>query len=128
MFVTFIKYQWYFKPIKLPIWSEKININWVRASWYSISYVFRIGIFWTTIIKIFFETIIVSAYCLKFLSSKDCLYWIKDAYVKIIFASGAPISVTLFFDSNNFFMSVSRWHFILKSILREKFLFLISEK
>ena len=53
-----------------------------------ISYVFCIGVFCARILKIFLETIIVSKYCPKFLSSKICSYWIKGAFVKIIFASG----------------------------------------
>ena len=66
------------------------------------SYVFRIGVFSTLILNIFLETIIVSRYCLKLLSSKNCSYWRKAAFVKIIFASGAPIAFTFHFDSNNF--------------------------
>ena len=37
-----------------------------------ILYVFCIAVFWTPILKIFLETIIVSRYFLKFFSSKNC--------------------------------------------------------
>ena len=60
--------------------------------------------------RIFLETIMVSRYCLKFLYSKSCSYWIKGAFIKVILASGGgspdPAAKT-FFDSNNFFKSVS---------------------
>ena len=52
--------------------------------------------------------------------------------MKIILTSGevGMVSVALysFFDSNRFFMSVSRWHFILKSIFRGKLIFPRSAK
>ena len=61
--------------------------------------------------RTFLETIMVSRYCLKFLSSKSSSHWIKGAFVKIILVSGAgtpePATKT-FLDSNNFFKSVSR--------------------
>ena len=52
----------------------------------------------------------------------------KGGFVKIICVSGAPIAVTLFLDSNNLFISVSRGHFILKSIFNGKFIFPMSVK
>ena len=48
------------------------------------------------ILKTFLETIMVSKYCLKFLSSKNCPYCEKGGFVKVIFASGAPIAVPFF--------------------------------
>ena len=77
-----------------------------------ISYVFCISVFCTHILKIFFRN-----YCLQILpeilSSKNCSYCIKGSLVKMIFTSGAGIVVTFFLDSNSFFISVSRWHFII---------------
>ena len=46
------------------------------------------GAFCTPIPKIFSETLIVTSYCLKFLFSRICSYWIKGAFVKIILTSG----------------------------------------
>ena len=50
---------------------------------------------------IFFDTIIVSRHCLKFLSRRICSYWMNGAFVKIIFVSGfdgiiAPAACTFF--------------------------------
>ena len=61
----------------------------------------------------------VSRYCLKILSSKSCSYWMKGAFVKIIFGLGDGIAEPA--AINHFFISVSRWHFILKSIFRGTF-------
>ena len=50
----------------------------------------------------------------------------KGAFVKIIFASGdgsAELAARTSFYSNNLFIFFSRWHFILKSIFKEKFIF-----
>lgn len=86
--------------------------------------VFWMGVFCSLTLKIYLETIIVSTYCLKFLSNTNCLYCIKGGFVKIIFASGNPIVATFFFlDSNSLFISISRWRFILNSVFRGKFIF-----
>ena len=53
----------------------------------------------------------------------------KCAFVKIgkmLFAFGdgsAELAARTFFDSNNLFIFFSRWHFILKSIFKGKFIF-----
>ena len=50
----------------------------------------------------------------------------KCAFVKIIFASGddsAELAARTSFYSKNLFIFFSRWHFILKSIFKEKFTF-----
>ena len=56
----------------------------------------------------FLETIIVSRYCQKFLSSKNYLYWRKKAFVKVAVASRAPVAFAFYSDSDNFFMPISR--------------------
>ena len=69
------------------------------------------GVFSAPICRMFLETITVSRYCLKCLSSNSCSYCIKGAFVKIILASGEGSSdpaANTFLDSNNFFRSVSR--------------------
>ena len=74
-------------------------------------HMFCVSVFCAPILNIFLETIIVSRYCLKFLSSKIHSYWMKGAFVNIIFASGAGIVAVeprTFLDSNSFFISVSR--------------------
>ena len=72
--------------------------------------------FLSTHSQIFFETIIVSRCCLKFLSNKICSYCKNGALVKIICASStgiAPFAATAFLDSNNFSTDVSKKSFIL---------------
>ena len=64
----------------------------------------------------FLETMIVSRYCLKFLFSKNCSHCIKDALVKNNMTIWGCNCCYIFLDSKSFFMSVSRWHFILKSM------------
>ena len=44
-------------------------------------------------------------------------------FVKIIFALGDPIVVTLFWIQTDFPCQFSRWHFVLKTVLRKKFIF-----
>ena len=104
------------------------NSTFMLSLFADISYVFCKGYFCIPILKIFLDIIIVSIYCLKFLSSKNYSYRMKEALVKIVLASGAQIKVTIFLDSKSFFISASRWHFILKSILRGKCIFPISAK
>ena len=51
----------------------------------------------------------------------------KGAFVNITFASGdgsAELVAKTFLDSNNIFISFLRWHLILKSIFKGKFIFL----
>ena len=121
MFFIFIVNQRYFYPVKLSILSKKLLV--IELEQTAILYVFWMSVYCTPILKIFLETIMVSRYCLQTLSNKNCLYWIREGFVKIVFASGDPIVVTFFLDLKSFFMSVSRWHVILKSILRGKFAF-----
>ena len=50
----------------------------------------------------------------------------KGAFVNITFASGdgsAELVAKTFLDSNNIFTSFLRWHLILKSIFKGKFIF-----
>ena len=78
-----------------------------------ISYAFCIGVFCATILKTFLETIIVFWYCLKFLSSKGSSYWMKDAFVKTIFASRAGIAVPAaksFLNLKKILIFVSMWY------------------
>ena len=67
------------------------NLMFIESCPTLISYVFWTDIFWAPMQRIFLETIIVFRYCLKFLSSKSCSYWMKGAFLKIIFASGDGI-------------------------------------
>ena len=55
--------------------------------------------------RMFLETIVVSRYCLNFLSSRSCSYRMKGAFVKIILASGegrAAEAASTSLDSNSF--------------------------
>ena len=70
----------------------------------------------TPVSRFFLETMIVSRYCLKFLFSKNCSHCIKDALVKNNMSIWGCNCCYLFLDSKSFFMSVSRWNFILKSM------------
>ena len=82
-------------------------------------HVFCTGVFCAPILRIFLDIIVISRYCPKFLSSNICTYWMKGAFVNIIFASGIGIAAPdarTFLDSNNFFISVSRFSLILYSI------------
>ena len=122
MFVAFVINKQYFKPVELSICSKKFDIDAFASC---ISYVFSRRDFCIPILKIPFDIIIVSIYCLKFLLGKMNK---KGALKKIILASGAPIEVTCFLDSKSFFISVSTWHVISKSILTGQLIFQISGK
>ena len=70
----------------------------------------------TLVSRFFLKTMIVSRYCLKFLFSKNCSQCKKGALVKNNLSVWDCNCCYLFLDSKSFFMSVSRWHFILKSM------------
>ena len=78
----------------------------------------------TLVSRFFLKTMIVSRYCLKFLFSKNCSQCKKGALVKNNLGVWDCNCCYLFLDSKSFYMSVSRWHFILKSIFRGKFILL----
>ena len=80
------------------------------------------------ILKTFDDNIIVSRYCLKLFVNNICSYCINDALRKTICASGAPMAITFFFDSNNFFISVSSVQQIFMSIFVGKFILPRSQK
>ena len=68
-------------------------------------YVFCRRDFCVPIFKIFLDIIIVSIYCLKFLSGKNWSYCMKGDLVEIISASGTPIVVTFFLEWKSFLIS-----------------------
>ena len=107
MFIALIINERNLQAIKLSVW-KTLRLYWQNLQTFRM---FFYRSFLHNHTKIFFDTTIVSRYYLKFLSNKNCSYWIKGTFEKIILASGAPITVTFFHVSFHitFYLKINFW-------------------
>ena len=120
-------------------WIKEIFIQWsclshplksTVNSWDSVCswYAFWYGVLWIPILKTVDDNIIVSMCSLKSFVSKIRSYCRYGALRKTIYASGAPMVLTFFFDSNSFSICVYSVQQIFRSIFVGKFILSRSQK